>query len=176
MFGGHSHSSSGVIMILVCHVIWQDCMIKGSCNFMSGSPSRNSFCQVNTLPSLMTIGIVVVEIWFFWWLKVKIPHTLASIPHYCFSLKHMACYTNTHKISRPRHNWPVCPMKEVAGHTCLQGQLKEITSKHLAVHPENWTRRKKRRKTRKTIAKLKRNNRISLNKLISYLWNEKKNS
>ena len=38
-FDGHSHSDSGVIMILVCSVISQDHMKKGSCNFMGGSPS-----------------------------------------------------------------------------------------------------------------------------------------
>ena len=33
-FGGHSHSGSGVIRNLVCHVILQDHMIKGSCDSM----------------------------------------------------------------------------------------------------------------------------------------------
>ena len=38
-FGGHRHFVSGDIMILVCHVILQDHVIKGSCDFMSWSPS-----------------------------------------------------------------------------------------------------------------------------------------
>ena len=38
MFGGHSHSGSGV-MILVWHTILQDQLFKGSCNFMGGNPS-----------------------------------------------------------------------------------------------------------------------------------------
>ena len=38
-FGGLSHSGSGFIMNLVCHVILQDHMIKESCDFMGGSPS-----------------------------------------------------------------------------------------------------------------------------------------
>ena len=37
MFGGHSHSGSGVIKNLVCLVILQDHVIKGSCNFIGGS-------------------------------------------------------------------------------------------------------------------------------------------
>ena len=40
-FGGHSHSGSG-IMILVCHVISQDHVIKRSRNFMGGSPHGKS--------------------------------------------------------------------------------------------------------------------------------------
>ena len=57
-FGGHSHSGSGVIMNLVCHLILQDNMIKGACDCMGG---RFSW-YVTTLPSLVAIGIVVVEI------------------------------------------------------------------------------------------------------------------
>ena len=38
-FCGHSYSGSGVIMILVCHVISQDHVIKGPCDFMGGRPS-----------------------------------------------------------------------------------------------------------------------------------------
>ena len=36
-FGGQSHSGSGD-MFLVYHMISQDHMIKGSCDFMSGIP------------------------------------------------------------------------------------------------------------------------------------------
>ena len=56
--GGHSHSGSGVIKNLVCHVILQDHVVKGSCDFIGGSPSW----YVTTLQSLVAIGIVVVEI------------------------------------------------------------------------------------------------------------------
>ena len=45
-------------MILVCHMISQDQVTKGSSNIMGGSPS----CQVTSLPSLVAIGIVVMEI------------------------------------------------------------------------------------------------------------------
>ena len=37
-FGGHSHSGSGV-MILISHVILQGSMIKGTCDFMDRSHS-----------------------------------------------------------------------------------------------------------------------------------------
>ena len=57
-FDGHSHSGSGVIRNLVCHVILQDQVVKGSCDFMGGSHSW----QVTTLQSLVIIGIVVMEI------------------------------------------------------------------------------------------------------------------
>ena len=38
-FGGHRHYGSGDT-ILVCHMASQDHVIKGSCNFMSTSPSK----------------------------------------------------------------------------------------------------------------------------------------
>ena len=36
---GHNHAGSGVMMILVCHMIPQDYVIKGSSDFMGGSHS-----------------------------------------------------------------------------------------------------------------------------------------
>ena len=45
-------------MVLVCHVILQDHVIKGSCDFMGYIPSR----YVITLPILVTISIVIAEI------------------------------------------------------------------------------------------------------------------
>ena len=59
-FGGDSLSGSGLIMILICHLISQDHVIKGSCGFMGGSP----LWYVTTLLSLVAIGIVEVEIYF----------------------------------------------------------------------------------------------------------------
>ena len=41
-FGDHSHSGGGVIKILDCHVIQQDYVIKGSCDFMVGSPTHHA--------------------------------------------------------------------------------------------------------------------------------------
>ena len=38
-FGGHRHSDNGDIMVLVCHVISQDHVIKGSYGILSKSPS-----------------------------------------------------------------------------------------------------------------------------------------
>ena len=46
------------IETLVCYVILQDHMIKGLCDLIGRSPSR----QVIILPSLMAIDTVVVEI------------------------------------------------------------------------------------------------------------------
>ena len=45
-------------MIFVCHVTFQDNLIKGSCDFMSRYPSR----QVPILSSLVAIEALVVEI------------------------------------------------------------------------------------------------------------------
>ena len=45
-------------MVLLCHLILQDHVIKGSWDFIHGRP----FWLVITLPNLVTIGIVVVEI------------------------------------------------------------------------------------------------------------------
>ena len=61
-FGGYRHCSSEDIMILVCHVILQNRVIKGSCEFMGKTPSR----QVTILPSLLIIGTVVVEMFVTW--------------------------------------------------------------------------------------------------------------
>ena len=60
MFGGHLSSTSGDIKYLICHVTSQNHVFEGSCNFLSGSFSW----YVTTLPSLVAIGIVVVEICF----------------------------------------------------------------------------------------------------------------
>ena len=35
-----SHSGRGDIMCLVCHLVSKDDVVKGSCNFIYGSPSR----------------------------------------------------------------------------------------------------------------------------------------
>ena len=37
-FGGHRYCGSGDIIVLACHVITQDHMIKQSCDLMGGSP------------------------------------------------------------------------------------------------------------------------------------------
>ena len=58
MFGGHWANTSGDRKYLICHVTSQNQVIEGSSNFLSGSPSW----YVTTLPSLVVIGIVVVEI------------------------------------------------------------------------------------------------------------------
>ena len=36
----HMYCDSGDIIVLVCHEISQDYVIKGSCNFIGSSPSR----------------------------------------------------------------------------------------------------------------------------------------
>ena len=57
-FGGHRHCDSENIMILGYHVISQDHIIKGSCDFIGVCQLR----YVMILPSLVAIGTVVVEI------------------------------------------------------------------------------------------------------------------
>ena len=56
--GGHTHCGCEDIMVLVGHVISQDHVIKGTCDFTGRRLSR----QVTILSSLETIGIVVTEI------------------------------------------------------------------------------------------------------------------
>ena len=56
-FGGHKHSDNGDIMVLVCHVISQDHVIKGLYDFEDRSLSR----EVIILLSLVAIETVVVE-------------------------------------------------------------------------------------------------------------------
>ena len=57
-FDGHKHYNSEDISFLICRVISEEHMIKALFNLMVGSPS----CYVTTLPSLVTIDIVLVEI------------------------------------------------------------------------------------------------------------------
>ena len=40
-FSGVKHCGSGA-QLFICHVMLQDQMIKGSCNFMNGSPSQKA--------------------------------------------------------------------------------------------------------------------------------------
>ena len=56
--GGHRHYGSGDMMVLVYHLILQDHVIKGSCDFMGKSLSR----YVTILPSLVAIGTEVMKI------------------------------------------------------------------------------------------------------------------
>ena len=56
-FGGYRHSDSADVMVLFYHVISQEHVIKASCDFTCKSPSR----QVTIVPSLVTVGTVVVE-------------------------------------------------------------------------------------------------------------------
>ena len=60
MFGGHSNCGNGDKTYLICHATMEDYMIKESCDFMEGSSSL----YVTTLPNMVTIDIVVVEICF----------------------------------------------------------------------------------------------------------------
>ena len=57
-FDVHKHCNSEDISFLICRVISEEHMIKALFNLMVGSPS----CYVTTLPSLVTIDIVLVEI------------------------------------------------------------------------------------------------------------------
>ena len=61
-FDGHSHSGSNDIIFLACQVTLQDQVIKGSCDFIGTSQSR----QVIIWPSLVAIGTLVLEIKCFW--------------------------------------------------------------------------------------------------------------
>ena len=54
--GGHWSHASGDRKYLICHVTSQNREIEGSGNFLSSS------WYATTLPSLVAIGIVVVEI------------------------------------------------------------------------------------------------------------------
>ena len=58
MFGGDWSSASADTKYLICKVISQNHVNEVSSNFMSGSSSW----YVTILPSLMSIGIVLVEI------------------------------------------------------------------------------------------------------------------
>ena len=91
---GHRHCGSED-MFLICFMIFQEYLIKGSCDFMSGS---SSLC-VSILPSLGAICIVLVEVWcfyYFYW-KNKSPYSCIFLP-LLFFLKHMAFLTLTHEL------------------------------------------------------------------------------
>ena len=57
-FDDHMHRGGGDIMVLACHVISQDHVIKSSRGFISKSP----FKGVTILPSLVAKSTVVIEI------------------------------------------------------------------------------------------------------------------
>ena len=57
---GHWYSANGDIKYLTCDVTSQNHVIEGSCKFLSGSSSW----YVTSLPSLVAMGIVVVDICF----------------------------------------------------------------------------------------------------------------
>ena len=57
-FSGHRPCGSRVITHLIFHVILKDHVIKGACQFLKGSSS----VYIPTLPSLVALGIVVVDI------------------------------------------------------------------------------------------------------------------
>ena len=56
-FGGRRHCGGGD-MFSVYHVMSKDHVIHRSCDFMGGTPSW----QVKSLPNLVVLGILVVEI------------------------------------------------------------------------------------------------------------------
>ena len=58
MFGGHWSNAGGHMKRLIWHVAFHNQAIEGSSIFMSGSSSW----YVTILPSLVAIGIAVVEI------------------------------------------------------------------------------------------------------------------
>ena len=60
MFSGHWFSTSGDIKYLTCHLTLQNHVIEGSRNLMKVSSSW----YITTLPSLVAVGIVAVEICF----------------------------------------------------------------------------------------------------------------
>ena len=57
-FGSHSYCGSQDITYLICHATLQDYVVKGFAVFMEG----NSSLSVTTPPDLVTLDIVVVEI------------------------------------------------------------------------------------------------------------------
>ena len=56
-FGGYGHYGTGDIIVLVCHVISRDYIIKRSCDFKG----RNLSKYVTILPSLVAIDTLVSE-------------------------------------------------------------------------------------------------------------------
>ena len=60
IFDDHWSSAGGDIKYLTCHVTFQNHVVEGSSNFISESSSR----YITTLPSLVTLAIIVVEICF----------------------------------------------------------------------------------------------------------------
>ena len=101
-------------------------VIEGSSNFMSESSSR----YIITLPSLVAVGTVVVEIWCLLWLRCNIPHSLTQIRHYSLSLKPMTCHSHTYEILRRGHNFlSLCPMKDSRSWSHVSTrQLTELSS------------------------------------------------
>ena len=132
MLGGHWSGASGDIKYLICHVTSQSYVIEGSCNFMSASSSL----YVMTLPNLVAIGIIVVEV-YFWWLKGKFQHPLAlafciaKLPRFLFKSVFMKLITFSISRSRITQNHqPFLKVKTLKSKLILLWKLSEFCLCH----------------------------------------------
>ena len=57
-FHGHKRCGSGEVMVLACHVISQDHIIRRSCDFIASNLSR----WATILPGLVVIATLVVKL------------------------------------------------------------------------------------------------------------------
>ena len=135
------------MMVLVCHVILQDHMIKESLDFMGGSLSR----QVTNLTSFGShrhrgsgyIMLVVIEGQDF---------TCSCLgPPLLFTSK-LLTHTMFQDIDTIICQWVQWRTSHL-GHACLEEQLTELTYKTFATPSKNSARNKEKKKKRITIAK-----------------------
>ena len=95
---GHSHSGRGFNSDFSLSPDFARRVIKRSCNLMGGSPTW----QVNTLPSLVTTGIVALEMF------LVVEEQDSTCPRFnpplpLISKAHSIPYSQTHEISGRRH-------------------------------------------------------------------------
>ena len=76
-------AGSGDVMVLLCHRIQQDCLIKVSCDLVGGNLSQ----LVTMLPIFVSIGILLFQC-----LKSKIPQACLNLSLLCnFKAHGMSC-------------------------------------------------------------------------------------
>ena len=144
-FGGHSHSGSGFIMILVWHVIYQDHAIKGSSNSMgepfmvSHLPAKfgcNRHCDHGDKIFLVVEGQVFTSPCF--------------SPPLLFISKANGMPCSCTQNFRTYAQWLAGVINEgypIMVRYVYKINWRKLLKKLLIVCPENWMRRKRKKKT-----------------------------
>ena len=128
-----------MVMFLICHVTFHDHIIKGSCDFLCGSPSR----KVTILPSLVTIRIMIVDMF----LVVDEQNSTCSLTSTItiFSKARSTSCSHTKFQNAGTRSFASATTKCSTGYT-----LMEDTQKYFASPCRNTVEKEKKQNTRKS--------------------------